>query len=151
MITILFSLLPMGPPVLVQDVVDIIIDSVDSDDLGTLRQCFLVATSWVHRSQSHIFRTIDWTWGCVRFSKWLQTVGPKRDDLLSHTLNLYLFDLLDSEGQVLELCKFPRLRAFQNVGRLHCRTTGSSAFCVPTWDAPFACCYCTEHVSIAAR
>jgi len=95
-----------------------IIDSVDGGDLGTLRQSSLVATSWMHRSQNHIFKTIQWTRGCDHFSKWLQTVGPKRDDLLSHTLNFYLFDLLDSESQVFELCKLPRLHAFQNVGRL---------------------------------
>lgn len=108
----------MGPPVLVQDVVDMIIDSVAGDNTSTLLQCSLVATNWVHRSQSHIFKTIEWTRGCPHLPEWVQTVGPRRDGLLSHTLNLCLFDLSDVEGLVFELWKFPQLRAFQNIGRL---------------------------------
>ena len=107
----------MGSLVLIQDIVDAIIDCLDGDDLSTLRQCSLVATNWVYRSQSKLFRTIEW-WGSGRFSEWLQAMGPKRDNLLSHTLNLRLFHLLDSEGQLLKLCKFPRLQEFQNTGVL---------------------------------
>jgi hypothetical protein len=110
----------MGPPILVQDIINTIIDSVDGDDLDTFRRCSLVATNWVHRSQSNIFKTIEWRDRVYddHFSKWLQFVGPKRDELLSHTLYLLLFDLRFTEGQHLWLCKFPRLQAFQNTAQL---------------------------------
>jgi hypothetical protein len=110
----------MDPPVLIQDIVDTIIDSVDGDDLDTFRQCSLVATNWVHRSQSNIFKTIKWSDLVYEnhFSKWLQAAGPKKADLLSHTLHLLLFNLGFAEGQHLWLCKFPRLQAFQNTTRL---------------------------------
>ena len=115
-----FFCFTMGPPILVQDIIDTIIDSVDGDDLDTFRQCSLVATNWVHRSQSNIFKTIEWRDQVYDdpFSKWLQFVGPRRDKLLSHTLYLLLFDLRFAEGQHLLLCKFPRLQAFQNTTQL---------------------------------
>ena len=110
----------MGPPVLVQDIIDTIIDSVDRYDLDTFLQCSLVATNWVYRSQSNLFKTIEWRGRGYnsRFSKWLQAVGPRRDDLLSHTLHLLLFDLQPTQGRHLWLCKFPRLIEFQSIARL---------------------------------
>ena len=50
----------MPNPHLPQELLDHIIDLLD-DDLETLKECSLVAKSWIPRTQKHIFATVEFT------------------------------------------------------------------------------------------
>jgi hypothetical protein len=72
------------PPELIAE----IIDHIHPSDVWTLRNCSLVAKSWMYPSRRRLFDTVDV--GLARtLIAWLKNISPMNAELLQHVRSLY--------------------------------------------------------------
>ena len=79
-----------------QELIDEIIDQIPLTDQQSLRNCSLVAKSWVHSSRRRIFRTVDVA-GATDLRLWLDKISPANVEILQHVRSLTCF-IADTPG-----------------------------------------------------
>jgi hypothetical protein len=81
-------------PPLPQNVIDNIIDHLHDKPVD-LQVCSLVAKSWKARSQSHLFRKVQWTTETVL--GWCKHIPPRSGGLAGHATGLAVVSLLEQD------------------------------------------------------
>lgn len=65
-----------------QELIDKIINHLDTNDKQSLRNCSLVATSWTHTSRKRLFRSVEIP--SCKLQSWQNNISPE-NELLQHT------------------------------------------------------------------
>lgn len=70
------------------ELLDEIISHVPLDGEESLRNCSLVAKSWIHPSRRRLFESVD-IWGNKRSKLWFDTISPTNSGVLQHVRSLF--------------------------------------------------------------
>jgi len=101
-----------------QELIDEIISHIPLDDENSLRNCSLVAKSWVYPSRRYLFWTIDIE-GATRLKSWLANIPPTNIEILQHvrSIECQIADPPDSPRPLTDLLRdySPSFRQFERL------------------------------------